>query len=105
MARGYRELLERARGAVRRLGLDELRALVVAGAEAIDAAPTLIDVREAAEYESGHLPGATHVPRSLLEMSIERAVPDKSTPLVLYCAAGSRSLLAALSLQELGYAR
>ena len=64
---------------------------------------TLIDVRETEELEQGRLPGARHVPRGYLEMSIEEEVPDRQAPVVLYCGGGTRSLLAAETLQRLGY--
>jgi molybdopterin/thiamine biosynthesis adenylyltransferase/rhodanese-related sulfurtransferase len=64
----------------------------------------LVDVREAEEYAAGHIPGARHVPRSYLESRIEGAVGDKDARLVLYCASGQRSALAAHTLRELlGY--
>lgn len=67
------------------------------------AAPNLIDVRETEEFESGHLPGARHVPRGYLESRIEGTVPDRETPVVLYCASGNRSALAAETMAQLGY--
>ncbi len=64
----------------------------------------LVDVRETDEYSTGHLPGAKHVPRGYLESRIEGAVPDRSQRVVLYCASGQRSALAARTLSEdLGY--
>jgi len=64
----------------------------------------VVDVRESGEYESGHLPGARHVPRGFLESQIEGVVPDRSAHVVLYCASGNRSALAAHTLEhELGY--
>jgi len=66
--------------------------------------PVLIDVRESDEWDAGHIPGAKHVPRGYLESRIEGAVPDRSANIVLYCASGNRSALAAHTLQELlGY--
>jgi molybdopterin/thiamine biosynthesis adenylyltransferase/rhodanese-related sulfurtransferase len=65
---------------------------------------TLVDVRETEEWDAGHLPGARHVPRGHLESRIEGAVPDRSQRVVLYCASGNRSALAAHTLrEELGY--
>ena len=64
---------------------------------------TVIDVREADEYEQGAIPGSRFLPRGILERDIAVAVPDNRTPLVLYCAAGSRSALAAASLKSMGY--
>jgi sulfur-carrier protein adenylyltransferase/sulfurtransferase len=67
-------------------------------------APVLIDVRESDEWDAGHLPGAKHVPRGHLESRIEGAAPDRSQHVVLYCASGNRSALAAHTLREmLGY--
>src|SRR3954466_11448498 len=64
----------------------------------------LIDVRESEEWDAGHIPGAKHVPRGHLESRIEGAIPDRSANIVLYCASGNRSALAAHTLQELlGY--
>src|SRR5918912_1330830 len=64
------------------------------------------DVRETEEYSVGHLPGAKHVPRGYLESRIEGAVPDRSQRVILYCASGNRSALAAHTLTEdLGYER
>ena len=67
-------------------------------------APVLIDVRESEEYETSHIPGARHVPRGFLESRIEGAAPDRSQRVVLYCASGNRSALAADTLSTLmGY--
>jgi len=64
----------------------------------------LVDVREQNEFEEAHLPGAVHVPRGHLESRIEGAASDKSQRVILYCASGNRSALAAKTLiDELGY--
>ena len=68
-----------------------------------DPALIVIDVREPDETREGKIPGAILIPRGLLELKIEGLVPDKSTPMILHCAGGVRSLLAAHSLQQLGY--
>ncbi|MCU1497549.1 MAG: moeB [Acidimicrobiales bacterium] len=62
-----------------------------------------LDVREPDEYEQGALPRAVHIPRGTLETSIEMQVPDHATPLVVYCAGGTRSAFAAKTLTDLGY--
>jgi sulfur-carrier protein adenylyltransferase/sulfurtransferase len=67
--------------------------------------PLVLDVRDPDEYAQGAIPGAVHVPRGVLELRIERAVPDRDADVVVYCASGTRSVLAARSLAELGYAR
>jgi sulfur-carrier protein adenylyltransferase/sulfurtransferase len=63
----------------------------------------LVDVREKHEWNEGHIPGAIHVPRGYLELQIEEAVPNKSKAVVLYCAGGVRSLMAGVTLQQMGY--
>ena len=64
----------------------------------------IVDVRESEEWEAGHIPGAKHVPRGHLESRIEGAAPDRSQRVILYCASGNRSALAAHTLRELlGY--
>jgi len=66
--------------------------------------PVLVDVRETEEWDAGHIPGAKHVPRGYLESRIEGAVPDRSQRVILYCASGNRSALAAHTLKEtMGY--
>jgi sulfur-carrier protein adenylyltransferase/sulfurtransferase len=65
---------------------------------------TLIDVREGEEWDAGHIPGAKHVPRGYLESRVEAAAPEKDARVVIYCASGQRSALAADTLQQLlGY--
>ncbi len=64
----------------------------------------LVDVRESEEWDAGHIPGAKHVPRGYLESRIEGAVADRDQRVVIYCASGQRSALAANTLREqLGY--
>jgi sulfur-carrier protein adenylyltransferase/sulfurtransferase len=72
--------------------------------ELINNGVAIVDVRETEEYSVGHIPGAKHVPRGYLESRIEGAVPDRDQRVVLYCASGQRSALAANTLREqLGY--
>ena len=63
----------------------------------------LIDVRERDEFVDGHIEGATFVPRGLLDLKIENLVPNKADDVILYCAGGTRSALAAKDLEEIGY--
>lgn len=62
-----------------------------------------IDVREVSEWQNGHLPNAVHISRGILEGSIEKLVTDPSSMVVVYCAGGGRSALAAESLMRMGY--
>ena len=63
----------------------------------------LIDVREREEFVQGHAAGAVHLSKGILELRIEEAIPDLSTPIICYCGGGSRSALAADNLQKMGY--
>jgi rhodanese-related sulfurtransferase len=63
----------------------------------------LIDTREDSEWARGHLPGAIHLGRGIIERDIEKTVPDKNTRIVLYCGGGYRSALVADNLQKMGY--
>ncbi len=63
----------------------------------------LIDVREESEWASGHLPGAIHLGKGIIERDIELKVPDAGTKMVLYCGGGFRSALSADNLQKMGY--
>src|SRR5258705_12544276 len=67
--------------------------------------PVIVDVREKNETDAGMLPGAKQVPRGFLELRIEEAVPDHDADIVLYCASGTRSLLAGSTLRDMGYTR
>jgi rhodanese-related sulfurtransferase len=63
----------------------------------------LVDVREDNEWANGHLPGAVHMGRGIIERDIETAVPDTGTKMILYCGGGFRSALVADNLQKMGY--
>src|ERR1700759_4602849 len=72
--------------------------------EQVSNGAVVIDVREAEEWSTGHIPGAKHVPKSYLESRIEGAAPDRSQHIVLYCQSGNRSAWAARTLlDDLGY--
>ncbi len=92
----YQTLLHDAKTRIRETGIDDLRRQ---GATL----GLLIDTREPAEWAAGHIPGAMPVPRGILESKIEQLAPDVDQPIVLYCASGGRSALAADSLQRMGY--
>jgi molybdopterin/thiamine biosynthesis adenylyltransferase/rhodanese-related sulfurtransferase len=93
----YRELLQQVRSEISELDATQARELIDSGG------PVVLDVREQNEWDEGHIPGAVHVPRGHLESRVERAAPDHSRPVVVYCSAGNRSAFAAKTLAELGY--
>jgi rhodanese-related sulfurtransferase len=78
---------------------------VAQAAQAVSQADVVIDVREADEFAAGHLPGAVHMSRGLLEFKIgaNPALQARDIKIVLYCKTSGRAALAALSLKEMGY--
>lgn len=66
-----------------------------------NASPVLIDVREASEYEAGHIPGAINIPLRTLAQNLDKVPAD--TPVMVYCASGHRASMATTSLRVLGY--
>ena len=95
---GYRELLQQVKAEIDEVDVPRARDLLD-GAEP----PLLVDVRELDEWTEGRIPGAVHIPRGNLESRIERAAPDRTQPILVYCAVGNRSAFAAKTLGELGY--
>ena len=91
-----RELLNQVKAVIREVEPDEVEKRL--------GEVTLLDVREPDEYDQGALPGAVHLPRGHLEFQAEGKLPDKSAPVVVYCAGGMRSAFAAKTLADLGYA-
>ena len=63
----------------------------------------LVDVREESEWAAGHLPGAIHLGKGIIERDIEAKVPNTGEKLILYCGGGYRSALSADNLQKMGY--
>ncbi len=94
----YRELLQQVKSEIDEVDATQAREL----AESAEP-PLLVDVRERDECTDGFIPGAVHVPRGSLESRIEQVAPDRSRPILVYCAGGARSAFATKSLQELGY--
>ena len=93
---GFRDLLSAAK--------ERIHEIDPAAAESRLGDATFLDVREQDEYEQGTIPGAVFIPRGHLEAQVENRLPDKTRPVVVYCAGGVRSVFAADTLQELGYA-
>jgi molybdopterin/thiamine biosynthesis adenylyltransferase/rhodanese-related sulfurtransferase len=97
MPKSYADLLKEARSQIREVSPAEVVALRERGEVVV------VDVREASEWEQGHVPGALHLSKSYLEQDVEGAIADRARPVVLYCAGGIRSLFAAQTLAEMGY--
>jgi molybdopterin/thiamine biosynthesis adenylyltransferase/rhodanese-related sulfurtransferase len=92
------ELMKKTKAQISEITSEELQKKIASTSDLV-----LIDVREKDEQERGTIPNAKLIPRGFLELRIEEAVPDKNQEIVLYCAGGNRSALAAKSLQDLGY--
>jgi len=91
----FRDLLSEVKQSIREVD--------PAAAEAARGEAVFLDVREGDEYAQGTIPGSMHIPRGYVELQVEGRLPDKARPLVVYCAGGTRSALAAKALQDLGY--
>ena len=98
MAKTYKELMDEARETIPELTIDEVKERIERGEDW-----AVLDVREREEYREGHLEGAIPLPRGFLEMRVEETLPDKTRPIIAYCAGGVRSLIAARTMQEMGY--
>ncbi len=97
-APGFLKLVNDAKTRVRESTVQEVKKQLDAGEKMI-----LVDVREDTEWARGHIAGAIHLGKGVIERDIEQRVPDHSAKLVLYCGGGFRSALAADNLQKMGY--
>jgi rhodanese-related sulfurtransferase len=95
---GFLAIVSDAKQRIREFSIDEYRARVAQGEKFV-----LVDVREDREWDKGHLPGAIHMSKGVIERDIESTLPDKSLPIVCYCGGGFRSALACDNLQKMGY--
>lgn len=95
---GFLTFINDVRPRVREISIPETREQL-----ANDPNIHFIDVREDAEWAQGHAAGAQHIGRGVIERDIERLIPDKNAHVILYCGGGYRSILAADSLQKMGY--
>jgi adenylyltransferase/sulfurtransferase len=99
MAKTIKDLMDAARREVPEWSIDQVKDYLGNGRQFV-----LLDVREKEEYREGHLDGAVSLPRGFLELRAEETIADRDTTIVAYCAGGTRSLLAAKALKDMGYA-
>ncbi|HKF27598.1 MAG TPA: molybdopterin-synthase adenylyltransferase MoeB [Candidatus Binataceae bacterium] len=97
MAKTSKNILDEARSQIKPIDIDEARRMME------KPGTVLIDVREPDEWRQGHISSAVGISRGFLELRVEEKVPDHKTPIIVQCASGTRSLLAARTLRELGY--
>jgi len=95
---GFLNLVNDAKSRVKETNVPQVKQRLDEGEKFV-----LVDVREDNEWEKGHIPGAVHLGRGIIERDVETKYPDKSTELVLYCGGGFRSALSADNLQKMGY--
>ena len=95
---GFLKLVDDKRARVREVSVDDTRQRMASGA-----AVHVIDVREESEWAAGHVAGATHLGKGIIERDIEARVADHGAEVILYCGGGFRSVLAADALQQMGY--
>jgi rhodanese-related sulfurtransferase len=95
---GFLNLVNDAKSRVKEIDLEGYKKMRADGAPHI-----LVDTREDSEFAAGHVKGAVHMSKGVIERDIETKVPDKSATLVLYCGGGFRSALVADNLQKMGY--
>jgi rhodanese-related sulfurtransferase len=94
----FLKLVEDTKSRIRQTNVPDVRARLDRGERF-----HLIDVREESEFAKGHVPGAIHLGKGIIERDIEQKIPDTNADIVLYCGGGFRSALAADNLQRMGY--
>ena len=94
----YPQLVAEAKTRVREVTVEDVMQLRLGGARTL-----ILDIREESEWAAGHMPGAVHLGRGVLEVKAHQVLPDLAMPIVLYCAGGNRSALAADVMQVMGY--
>jgi rhodanese-related sulfurtransferase len=94
----FLKLVQDAKQRVKETNVPDVKRRIDAGEKLI-----LVDVREDNEWAKGHLPGAVHMGKGVIERDIEQQVPDTGAKLILYCGGGFRSALVADNLQKMGY--
>ena len=97
-AEKFLKLVQDAKAHVKEADYRDVKKRLDAGEKLI-----LVDTREDSEWANGHIPGAIHLGKGVIERDIEKAIPDIDAPIVLYCGGGFRSALAADSRQKMGY--
>jgi rhodanese-related sulfurtransferase len=95
----FLKLVNDAKARVKEIDIEAYKKMAAAGEP-----HTLVDTREDHEWAAGHVKGAEHLSKGIIERDIEEKVPDKQATLVLYCGGGFRSALVADNLQKMGYA-
>lgn len=96
----FMAICEDARARIQETDVETVKARLERGDDFL-----LIDTREDREWNNGHLPGAIHLGKGVIERDIEAKVPDTDREMILYCGGGYRSALAADNLTKMGYTK
>jgi rhodanese-related sulfurtransferase len=94
----FLKLVDDAKTGIREIAVEDVQRDRADGADFI-----LVDTREESEWDAGHVKGAVHLSKGIIERDIEKAIPETEKKIVLYCGGGYRSALAAETLQKMGY--
>lgn len=92
------KLVDDAKSRIRQTNPEEVKARLDKGEKLL-----LVDTREDREWDKGHIKGALHLGKGIIERDIDKSVPDKNQEIILYCGGGYRSALSADNLQKMGY--
>jgi rhodanese-related sulfurtransferase len=95
---GFLALVEDAKRRIREITIPDYLERTRAGERFV-----LVDTREDHEWDKSHIGGAIHLSKGIIERDVEKAIPDKATPIVCYCGGGFRSALVCDNLQKMGY--
>lgn len=97
-SQSFNDIVAAAKQNINEITIEEVKKLQSDGADFV-----LVDTREDTEWAKGHIDGAIHIGKGVIERDIEKHIPDHAKQIVLYCGGGSRSALAAENLQRMGY--
>lgn len=95
---GFLKIVNEAKSRIQEIDLEGYKKLRESGESHL-----LVDTREESEWNAGHVAGAVHLSKGIIERDVETKVPDKDTKLILYCGGGFRSALVADNLRQMGY--
>ncbi len=93
-----KEMLASAKGAIKTVTPEAVKAAIDSKEKAI-----FLDVRDAGEFNAGHLPGAMNISRGTLEFNVFAKIPDQNAKIYVYCKTAGRSTMATKTLNDLGY--
>lgn len=94
----FLKLIEESKTRIKETNVQEVKRKIDAGENF-----KLVDCREESEWARGHLPGAIHLGKGVIERDIEKTIADTHSTIIIYCGGGFRSALAVDNVQKMGY--